>query len=93
MEKFDCTYDSDDKYILLNYPPLSRQPYFFFRSVTVLQGTKKLKLTKILGTTRKNASLAAENSIGFQIYIECHVSNSLVNLSNYSVTTRYVDVT
>ena len=31
MEKFDCTCDSDDKYILLNYPPLSRQPYFFFQ--------------------------------------------------------------
>ena len=59
----------------------------------MLQGTKKLKFTKILGTTRKNASLAAENSIGFQIYIECRVSNSLVNLSNYSVTSYYVDVT
>ena len=59
----------------------------------MLQGTKKLKLTKIPGTTRKNASLAAENLIGFQIYIECHVSNSLVNLNYYSVTSRYVDFT
>ena len=65
----------------------------FFRSATVLQGTKKLKLTKILGTTRKNASLAVENSIGFQIHIESHVSISLVNLSNYNVTSSYVDVT
>ena len=93
MEKFDYTCDSEDKYILLNYPPLSRQPYFFFRSITVLQGTKKLKLTKMPGTTRKNASLVAENLIGFQIYIECHVSNNLVNLNYYSVTSRYVDVT
>ena len=67
--------------------------FLFFRSVTVLQGTKKLKLTKILGTTRKNASLALENSFGFQIHIESHVSVSLVNLSNYSVTSRYADVT
>ena len=59
----------------------------------MLQETKKLKLTKIPGTTRKNASLAAENSIGFLIYIECRLSNSLVNLSNYNVTSCYVDVT
>ena len=65
----------------------------FFRSVTMLQGTKKLKLTNILETKRKNASLAAENSIGFQICIECHVTISLVNSSIYSVILRYVDVT
>lgn len=53
----------------------------------MLQGMKKLKLTKILETKGKNANLAAENSIGFQIHIECHVTISLVNLSNY------VDVT
>ena len=58
----------------------------------MLQGTKKLKVTKILETTRKNASLVLENSIGFQIHIKSHVSISLVNLSNYSVTSRYVDV-
>ena len=60
--------------------------FLFFRSVTVLQGTMKLIVTEILGTTRKNTSLGLENSVGFQIHIETRVSLSLVNLSNYSVT-------
>ena len=65
----------------------------FFRWVAVLQGTKKLKLTKILGTTRKDASLAVKDLIGFQSHIESHASISLVNLSNYSVNSLNVDIT
>ena len=42
---------------------------------------------------KRKPRLAVEDLIGFPSHIESHVSISLVNLSNYSVNSLYVDVT